>query len=791
MGRSPLPIDGLLPRIREALEVHRHAVIVAPPGSGKTTRVPPSLIDDGNVVLLQPRRVAARSLARRIATERQWTLGETIGWQIRFDRNASRSTRLLVCTEGILTAKLQSDPLLSEFRTVILDEFHERSIHADLALAMLRETTEARDDLRVIVMSATIDPSPIVEFLGGERECATIVGEGGLFPVTIEYRPGETVGACVSEALERTRGDVLVFLPGMREIERARAELSGRVSGIEISVLHGSLSPAEQDRAIAQGALRKVILSTNIAETSLTVEGVEAVVDGGLHKIIRFDDDAGIDRLVTERIPFDAADQRAGRAGRLRPGLALRLWDERDLLRSQREPEIDRIDLSPVVLDVLRWGADPRTFGWFERPEPERLESALALLESMGAVSRGQFSGGDATDRVSPVLTRIGTLMQRLPLPPRLARILIESRGSEIARRACAALAEGTVRGVEHRVAADSDLLHLADLAQNLQLRRSSDQLKSVLANGGVEIDDTQSDDEFRRAVLAGFPDRVAKARGDGTGRYQLASGQGAVLSERSSVRNADWIVAVDVSRGDGGRDALIHLASRICSRWLEPTSVETVHEYDEDADRVRAKRVMRYGALVLGEQPVAPDPAETEAVLRRVLLSRKRSEADRRLIARARFAGVTLDLERIASAAVSGKTSLGGFRLNDWIEWDERQAIDREAPERIEIPSGRSVTLDYREDGSVVASAKLQELFGLEQSPRVGLRRVPVTFALLAPNGRPVQMTSDLRSFWTNTYPEVRRELRGRYAKHPWPEDPVTATPTAGTKKQGRRDGK
>ncbi|MBW3670919.1 MAG: DEAD/DEAH box helicase [Acidobacteria bacterium] len=274
MNLSPLPIDELLPKIRSSLDDHRHAVIVSPPGSGKTTRVPPALIDDGDVILLQPRRVAARSLARRIASEREWTPGETVGWQIRLDSNFSRSTRLLVCTEGILTARLQSDPLLTQFRTVILDEFHERSVHSDLALAMLREAAEARDDLRIVIMSATIDPRPAVEFLSGTASCATIWGEGGLYPVTLEYRPGASVRTAVAEAMERTSGDVLVFLPGRREIDRARTELSSLRLEADIEVLHGGLTPVEQDRAIASGSRRKVILSTNIAETSLTVEGV-------------------------------------------------------------------------------------------------------------------------------------------------------------------------------------------------------------------------------------------------------------------------------------------------------------------------------------------------------------------------------------------------------------------------------------------------------------------------------------------------------------------------------------
>ncbi|MDX1584795.1 MAG: helicase-related protein, partial [Thermoanaerobaculia bacterium] len=446
-----LPIDDLIPEIRSSLAGKRHLVIVSPPGSGKTTRVPPELVEDGRVVLLQPRRVAARSLARRIAEERNWQLGKKIGWQIRLDRNFTSATELLVCTEGILTARLQKDPLISEFRTVILDEFHERSIHADLALALTKQAARARDDLRIVVMSATIDPGPIVEFLGGFSSCGVIESEGALHPVAVEYRPDSGVAHAVDQALSATRGDLLVFLPGMREIERTKNELAVS-SDIEVAILHGSISPADQDHAITPGARRKVILSTNIAETSLTVEGVEAVIDSGLHKIIRYDDDSGIDRLVTERIPRDSADQRAGRAGRLRPGLAVRLWDERDILPARREPEIHRTDLAPVLLDVLRWGDDPRSFAWFEAPSIERVDSALRLLHDMGAVELSD----------PPRLTEVGATMQRLPVPPRLGRILIEARGSRSARLACAAVAEGRT-DVRADVASDSDLLHLAD----------------------------------------------------------------------------------------------------------------------------------------------------------------------------------------------------------------------------------------------------------------------------------------------------------------------------------------
>ncbi len=397
---------------------------------------------------------------------------------------------------------------------------------------------------------------------------------------------------------------------------------------------------------------------------------------------------------------------------------------------------------------------------------------------------------GGAESRLQ--LTPTGAVIQRVAMPPRLARILIEAKGSELALKACTAIADGQIRGVRSEEASASDLLHLSDQEQSRHLARSAAQLRSVLSAGGVAIEDDQDEQRFLEAVLTGFPDRVAKRRAGSDRHYQLASGQGALLSDRSSVRSSEWIVAVEISRSDGGRDAMIHLASAIDPAWLSPTGVETIHEYDTDADKVRARVVRRYGELVLGEQYVAPDPEEATRILVSAFLRRRMSQGNEHLIERARFAGVEIDLETIAENALAGRSSIGTLTIEDWLPWEVRQAIDREAPERLEIPSGRSVGLDYREDGSVVVAAKLQELFGLEDSPRIGRRRVPVTFELLAPNGRPVQTTSDLRNFWETTYPEVRRELRGRYAKHPWPEDPWSATPTARTKKQieRRREG-
>jgi ATP-dependent helicase HrpB len=353
----------------------RAAVITAAPGAGKTTRVPPALVDAGKVILLQPRRVAARAIAARIAAERGWTLGREVGWQIRFDRKFTTDTRLLVVTEGILTARLQSDPLLSDFATIVIDEFHERSIHADLAIALAKQAWRARGDLRIAVMSATLDSRAVSAFFD---DCPVIEVPGRLYPLDIGYAPGQAIGDAAADMLGATHGQLLCFLPGAAEIGRAIADIERRVpAGVEIVALHGSLDAADQDRALAPAAGRRIVVATNIAETSLTVPGVTAVIDTGLHKVARYDGHRGIDSLETERITADAAEQRAGRAGRLAPGVVRRLWDARDRLRPHREPEIRRIDLSAAALDVIAWGGDPRTLEWFEAPRADALEAAL------------------------------------------------------------------------------------------------------------------------------------------------------------------------------------------------------------------------------------------------------------------------------------------------------------------------------------------------------------------------------------------------------------------------------
>jgi HrpA-like RNA helicase len=631
--QTPLPIDAWVDEIAAHVRAHRTAVIVAPPGSGKTTRIPPALTSLGKTILLQPRRVAARALTRRIAQERGWEIGNEIGWQIRFERRFSSKTQLLVATEGILTARLQGDPLLSEFRVVVLDEFHERSIHADLALALVKQAAIARDDLAIVVMSATLDAGPLAKFLGAK----VFDIAARTFPIEIEYAPNKSLRDAIPP-----KGDVLVFLAGAREINRATTELRE----LGTLPLHGSLDVDAQERAIAPSPRRKIILATNIAETSLTVEGVNTVVDTGLHKVLRFDPETAIDHLVLERISRDSADQRAGRAGRTAPGRAVRLWDERDILRSHREPEVRRVDLASAVLDIIGWGGDPKTFEWFERPPEERLDAAISLLAQLGDLDE----------------------IRKFPLHPRLARVLIDAHGADEAIEICAQL-------------------------MNEDPRDLSTIVRSILGKSHRRhVDDAT----LRHALLAGYPDRVAMRRGSGV---LLSSGTGATLAREIDDGRSEFLVVLEIT-GD-----LIRMARPIEREWLKPDRREEVQE----GDRIVERRF--YGAIPLHEQTIARLPVQ--------------------------------------------------------------KPKEKSLP-TITLPSGRKAKLESRDDGSLVASVKLQELFGLTETPRVGPDRTPVTFELLAPNGRPVQTTRDLRSFWENTYPSIRRQLSRRYPKHPWPEDPL-----------------
>ena len=784
-----LPIDSFIAEIVERVRESRAVVVSAAPGAGKTTRVGPALAADGPAILLQPRRVAARSLARRIAEEQGWTLGREVGWHVRFERHFAPDTRLLLATEGILTARLQQDPLLSGFRTIILDEFHERSIHADLGIALAKQACLARDDLRLVVMSATMDTARVAAFLGG---CPIVEVPGRLYPLEIAYCPATTVAGTVRDLLPTTPGQILCFLPGAPEIRRALPEVRTMASAfsrdghIDVVELHGSLDPAEQDRAVAASAARRVILATNIAETSLTVAGVTAVIDTGVHKVARYDPDRAIDSLETERISRDSADQRAGRAARLGPGMVRRLWPEADRLRPHREPDIHRVDLSGPLLDVMAWGGDPRTLEWFDPPPADALAGGLDLLTRLGAI-----------DGVA--LTPLGRRMHRLPLHPRLARIFLAAGGSRAAALACALLSErhflaprsatttsDLLSAIEHERELPAHVTRVAaDLQRLAEMEAGDDAAGPAMRSGRRAGFDTGDPDAgFRYALLQGYPDRVGRRRATRSPRVLLASGHGAAIGPESGVRDGEYLVALDVQAGRRGEgaEARIRLASLVDRDWLVPTATRVEHEYDPSAGRVRAFSREYYGEIVLVERPVAADPAAAAGLMAAAYLSRGYTGEDEQLLRRLRFAGIEVDHAALVEAAAAGCRSIGEMDLRRSLPWQTRQALDSHAPEHLVVPSGRAHRIEYHADGSVSAAVKLQELFGLGDTPRIGPAAEPVLLRLLAPNGRPVQTTRDLRSFWERTYAEVRRELRGRYPRHPWPDDPWTAVPTART---------
>jgi ATP-dependent helicase HrpB len=590
------------------------------------------------------------------------------------------------------------------------------------------------------------------------------------------------IGAAVGDALGRTGGQVLCFLPGAGEIRAAITEIVREHRGsVEVVPLHGSLTAQEQDAALAPAPARRVVVATNIAETSLTVPDVTAVIDSGLHKVARYDPTRGIDSLQVERIPADAADQRAGRAGRVAPGIVIRLWDERDRLRPHREPDIHRVDLAATALDVIAWGGDPRTLEWFERPTDAALDAALSLLERLALVAAGR-------------LTATGARVARLPLHPRLATLIVAADGAANVARACALLAERQFRP-PHAATTTSDVLSALDRWSDMpaHVHQTAAQIAALIGRK-ADLDERA----FRRVFLAGYADRVARRREPGGKSFLLSSGTGADLGRESGVRDAEFVVAVDVTEtalpggprfsphsSDRREGSIIRMASAVDREWLTPTAVDTRHWFDSASGRVRAARVDRYDALVLAEHPVAIDPARAAPLLAAAWLERGPREADAQLLRRLAFAGIAVDLGDLVRAAALSAPSLDGIDLRAALEARVVRDLDRLAPSSLAVPSGRAHRLEYGDDGSVTAAVKLQELFGLAETPRVGPRRVPVRLALLSPSGRPVQVTQDLRSFWQNTYPEVRKELRGRYPKHPWPEDPWTATPTSRTRRR------
>ena len=829
-----LPIDEVLPKLVAALRANNAAVLVAPTGAGKTTRVPPALVDaglagKGQVVMLEPRRVAARAAAWRMASERGTPLGREIGYQVRFERQAGRDTRVLVVTEGIFVRMLADDPFLEGIGAVVFDEFHERNLDSDLALAMVRRVqTEVRPDLKAVVMSATLAAEPIARFLGG---CPIVESQGRLHPVEIRYLPHESsdpppqlAARAVAEMLGRTAGDVLVFLPGVGEIRRTADELAGLAERHNLAVmqLYGDLPLDEQQRVLRPTDRRKVVLATNVAETSVTIEGVTAVVDTGLARVARFDAGLGLNRLEIERISQSSAAQRAGRAGRTAPGVCQRLWTERRQrdLPQRDTPEVLRVDLAGPVLELLCWGeTDVKAFPWFEPPPEAAIEGALNLLRELGAVGEEG-------------VTETGRLMARLPVQPRIARLLVEGQRLGHAERAALLAAilserdpfrrEPRLRpGTRPRQGSDSDVLDrlaaLEDFARSNRrdsdagrldagaakyVLRASDQLLRLITDeaGRTPASRVDPDDAMLRALLAAYPDRVARRRETGGRRAVMVGGRGVRLADESAVTRPELFVCVELAE-IGQAESLVRQASAVERAWLpaELVRVSVDVEFDAARERVVAVRRTRLEDLVLDETPAAlPQGYDAapllarEAALRfdRALRLDPEDEAYLNRVRCLREWMPELDLpdfgeevlRGLLPALCAGCTSFDDLRkapilwaIKNRLTPEQQRAVEREAPERFQVPSGNAIRLQYEPGKPPVLAVRIQEVFGLADTPRVAGGRVRVLLHLLAPNMRPQQVTDDLRSFWTNTYTEVRKELRRRYPKHAWPEDPWT----------------
>jgi len=859
-ARFGLPVDEVLEELKDALRAGCHAVLQAPPGAGKSTAVPIALLDepwaDGQRILVQePRRLAARSVAARMAQMTGTEVGGLVGLRMRFDTRVSRATRIEVVTEGVLARMLQRDPALEGVAAVLFDEFHERSLASDLALALALDAEQqlgAR--LRLLVMSATLDGERVASLLG---DAPLISSTGRRFPVDIRYLgrgapllPGgphsaeRAVAEIVLRALREETGDLLVFLPGAGEIRRVESMLQGAAerSGVDLRPLHGELAAGVQAAALtpSPAGRRRVVLATNIAETSLTIEGVRIVIDSGLVRRAAFDPATGMERLETERISRASADQRAGRAGRLEPGICYRAWSEGAdrSLAAFTPPEILGADLAPLALELAAWGvSDAAALRWLDAPPPAMLASARDLLLRLGALDTGGR------------LTAVGREMAALPLHPRLAHMLCRAEGRRDVRLAAelaALLSErDLLRGAERD----------ADIASRLAVLRRDPLLGAPNAGAGADagpgaggIDrgarervrqmaarfeqlgsrprrvEAASDAlPFSEGVLLGFayPDRIARRRPGGEARYTLANGRGAEFAAPDRLAREEFIVVVNVD--DRDRDARIRLAAALGkSELLEhfAAQVRAVDEvlWDERTEAVVARRRLVLDALTLEEHPLLQiDPEAAIAAMlegvRRLGMEALPWDLDaRELRARLRFvqslgvasreawpdvsdAALAESLERWLAPWLAGVTRRAHLAriplataLRTLLDRDAERRLAELAPETLMVPSGSRLRLDYEDPSAPCVAVKLQEVFGAPETPRVGGGRVPVTFKLLSPAQRPLQITRDLASFWRDAYVEVRKDMRGRYPRHHWPENPLEAAPTRSTRRP-RRD--
>ncbi len=829
-----LPIDPHLPRLNQILSDRPTAILTAPPGAGKTTRVPPALFDAAwlsgrKIIMLEPRRLAARAAAHRMAGTLKEAVGQTVGYRIRLETKIGPSTRIEVVTEGILTRLLQQDPALSDYGLVIFDEYHERSLHADVGLALCLEAQRLfRPDLRLLVMSATLATDRLAALLAGT---AVLHCDGQAFPVETRYlgtprtaRLEDTVVAMVRQVLAAESGSLLVFLPGMAEIRRVERGLRerGLPSSVILAPLHGELPQAQQDQAIqpAPAGLRKVVLATSIAETSLTIEGIRVVIDSGLMRVPRFDPNRGLTRLDTIRVTQDSADQRRGRAGRLEPGLCYRLWTaaEHQSLLPSRSPEIMEADLTGLRLDLAHWGVDdPHGLKWLDPPPTASLRHAEDLLVRVGAL--------DAQRRI----TAHGRHMAGLPLHPRLAHMIVKALPLGLSRLACHVAALLSERDVlrsksgrpspDFRVRVDTlrrtRTSHESDGVDLGAVRRVQELAASWTRTFGPPALEQPAAEPVGLLLALAYPDRIAQRLPVAERRYRLANGQGACFPEPHALAQEPWLAVAELH--DADQWARITLAAPLAFEQLERHFGEQVQQvdsirWDASTQTVIARRERCLGAIVLSDRGLpSPDPEQIAAALltgvRLAGLSalgwspelvqwRARVGLLRRVFGTeggwpdVTDEGLLHRLEQWLSPAVEGLTSLAqvaridlAAALEQLLSWTQRQELDRLAPTHLTVPTGSRIRLDYTKGDCPVLAVKLQEMFGCRETPRVADGRAPVVVHLLSPAGRPVQVTQDLARFWSTSYVEVRKELRGRYPKHPWPDDPLTAPPTRRTK--------
>ena len=835
---SRLPIEDVLPTLSRILKEGRNAVLTAAPGAGKTTRVPVALLDspwlDGKkLLMLEPRRLATRAAAHRMATALGDSVGATIGYRMRLDTKVGPKTRIEVVTEGILARLLRQDPALSAYAIVLFDEFHERSVQSDTGLALCLETQRLfRPDLRLLVMSATLDCGPVADLLG---HAPIIACEGRMFPVETRYLDQPLSGhldAAVVQSIRRSlaqgQGSLLVFLPGMADIRRVERKLLdlNLGSNIFIAALHGDLPQDAQDRAIApaQPGVKKIVLATSIAETSVTIDGVRAVIDSGLSRVPRFDPRSGLTRLETIRVTQDSADQRRGRAGRLEPGVCIRLWTsaEHQSLAPRRQPEMLDADLAPLLLELALWGtANPAELSWLTPPPPGALAQARVLLTGLGALNAaGQ-------------ITAHGTQMAELPLHPRLAHMLLKSVPLNLSHLACdiaALLSERDIlRGPSGWRNADLrlrlDVLHgqddhaagaAIDRAACRRATRTAELWQRQFLRPSPS-DRQDSHDKAGLLLALAYPDRIAQRQRGIDARYLMANGRGALFSNPDPLGSEDYLVIADLE--DGTQWARIDLAAPVLLHELATLHADTIQVVDEvswdDASRqVRATRQHRLGSIILSEEGLSkPDPstistALTQGILRVGIDKLAWTPELRQWRARVTFLrriegqesgwpdlsneALTRTLHDWLGPHLAGITTLDRVtRLNldqplhALLSREQACQLERLAPTHLIVPSGSKVRVEYETPDLPVLAVRLQEMFGCKDTPRLVDGKVPVMLHLLSPARRPVQTTKDLASFWKSAYHEVKKELRGRYPKHSWPNDPLLAPPTAKAKRR------